>query len=71
MAKLKADERMYLKADKELQNEQLKQVNILYSAAAIVLWRMGWRQKRITKRFHESILHKEVTGLTPGEMMEV
>ena len=33
--------------DKELQDEMVKQLTIVYPAAAIALWEMGWRQQRI------------------------
>ncbi len=36
-----------MNAEKQLRDEMVKQVNIVYSAAAIALWEMGWRQKRL------------------------
>ena len=44
-----------LKAEIDLAQEQLKQINILYPASAIVLWRdYGWRKVRILRRFATS-----------------
>lgn len=38
-------------AQKAIQKELNKQLDIIYPAAAIVLWRSGWRTLRIMRRF--------------------
>lgn len=45
----------FKKASKELQQELFKQIEIIYCAAAIVMYRYyGWRKKRITDLFSET-----------------
>lgn len=43
------------KAKIELQKETNKQVDIFYCSAGVVLWRSGWRMKRIKRRFNTSM----------------
>lgn len=42
------------KATKDLQLEIYKQTKIVFCAATVVMWRYGWRDKRILNRFEEA-----------------
>lgn len=48
---MKSPLRQLKKAQLQLGAEMNKQIDIIYSAAAIVLWRNGWRTLRIMRRF--------------------
>ena len=44
------------KAEMALNREMDKQIEIMYSTAAVILWRKGWRKLRIMRRFAQTQL---------------
>lgn len=59
-------EKQFLQAEAELEKENHKQVDLLYSAAAIVWWREGWREKRINDRFKSTLNVWSLSGSYGG-----